>query len=103
LTFIPIPLSSSSNSNLTPEDEVVTAHPPDLHKEIGTTPYTYANNMGTPIPTATADKMGDIITEVTTPVVIIRFFLYLLMVFLAYRACNFRPTQTGKPVFDKVK
>lgn len=73
--LMPISLSSSSKSILTPEDDAVTPQPPDRHREIGTTPYTYANRMGTPMPTATAVKIGDIITDVTTPLVTSRFFL----------------------------
>lgn len=51
---------SSSKAILTPEAEVVTPQPPERHKDIGTTPYTYANKIGTPMLTANPASTGDI-------------------------------------------
>ncbi len=50
--FLPvIGPSSSSKSILTPRPfPRLTPQPPPRHREIGTTPYTYANMMGTPTP-----------------------------------------------------
>ena len=53
-----IPVSFSSNSNLTPPVLVVrTPHPPLRHSDIGTTPYTYPSRIGTPIPENIEENM----------------------------------------------
>ena len=77
----PYASSRSLNSKLTPLPfrEVVTpVHPPDRHKETGTTPYTYPRAIGTPTPTVRAARKGETITERATPPVIARLRLCTL-------------------------
>ena len=54
-----LPSASSSKAILTPDADVMTPQPPDRHSEIGTTPYTYASRIGTPMLTATPATRGD--------------------------------------------
>lgn len=51
---------SSSNAIRTPDADVVTPQPPERQREIGTTPYTYARRIGTPMLTARPAKTGEI-------------------------------------------
>jgi hypothetical protein len=63
---------------------------------MGTTPYTYASRIGTPIPTASVASSGDRRTDKITPPATTRF--RLCFVIDEHLVNNFLPTQTGTPM-----
>ncbi len=79
---------SSSNSSLTPRELVVeTPQPPLRHSEMGTTPYTYANMMGTPKPADTTHHDGQTIKHHGELLIIFSYGICTAPTYSAARSC----------------